>query len=82
MTDRLETLLTAHALEILMTRRGRAQPRERLFQEVWGISNDSSLRTVDTHIRRLRGKLGSAAHMIQTIRGVGYRFGEGDEGGE
>lgn len=66
-------------LEVLMTRRGRGQPRERLLEDVWGRCADGNVRTVDTHIRRLRQKLGEAARYIQTVRGVGYRFGERDE---
>lgn len=62
-------------LEVLMERRGRGQSREQLLEDVWGRSGGSSLRTVDTHIRRLRQKLGDQGRRICTIRGVGYRFG-------
>jgi len=61
-------------LEILARRRGRVQTRERLLQDVWGYENPIDSRTVDTHMRRLREKLGEAAHYLETIRGVGYRF--------
>ena len=61
-------------LEILARRRGRVQTRERLLQDVWGYENPIASRTVDTHMRRLREKLGSAAEYLETIRGVGYRF--------
>ena len=61
-------------LEILARRRGRAQARERLLQDVWGYDNPIDSRTVDTHMRRLREKIGSAADYLETIRGVGYRF--------
>jgi two-component system phosphate regulon response regulator PhoB len=70
------TQIEFRLLEILMSRRGRGQPRERLLQDVWGWSEDQSARTVDTHIRRLREKLGGAAGYIRTIRGVGYCFGD------
>ncbi|HVS54496.1 MAG TPA: response regulator transcription factor [Opitutaceae bacterium] len=61
-------------LEILARRRGRVQTRERLLQDVWGYENPIDSRTVDTHMRRLREKIGPAADYLETIRGVGYRF--------
>ncbi len=61
-------------LEILARRRGRVQTRERLLQDVWGYENPIDSRTVDTHMRRLREKVGEAARFLETIRGVGYRF--------
>lgn len=61
-------------LEILARRRGRVQTRERLLQDVWGYDNPIDSRTVDTHMRRLREKIGDAATRLETIRGVGYRF--------
>jgi two-component system phosphate regulon response regulator PhoB len=61
-------------LEILARRRGRVQTRERLLQDVWGYENPIDSRTVDTHMRRLREKIGDAARFLETIRGVGYRF--------
>jgi DNA-binding response OmpR family regulator len=61
-------------LEVLAQRRGRVQTRDRLLQDVWGYDNPIDSRTVDTHMRRLREKLGSAADYLETIRGVGYRF--------
>jgi len=61
-------------LELLARRRGRVQTRERLLQDVWGYDNPIDSRTVDTHMRRLREKLGAAADQLETIRGVGYRF--------
>ncbi|GAB4240673.1 MAG: response regulator transcription factor [Candidatus Methylacidiphilales bacterium] len=63
-------------LAILMERRGRVQSRDRLLNDVWGYESVIDTRTVDTHIRRLREKLGEAAHYIETIRGVGYRITE------
>ncbi len=61
-------------LEILARRRGRVQTRERLLQDVWGYENPIDSRTVDTHMRRLREKIGPVADYLETIRGVGYRF--------
>jgi two-component system phosphate regulon response regulator PhoB len=63
-------------LAMLMERRGRVQTRDRLLTDVWGYEGDVDTRTVDTHIRRLREKLGKAADAIETVRGVGYRFVE------
>jgi two-component system phosphate regulon response regulator PhoB len=61
-------------LELLARRRGRVQSRERLLQDVWGYDNPIDSRTVDTHMRRLREKIGDTARYLETIRGVGYRF--------
>jgi two-component system phosphate regulon response regulator PhoB len=61
-------------LELLARRRGRVQTRDRLLQDVWGYENPIDSRTVDTHMRRLREKLGLAARNLETVRGVGYRF--------
>jgi two-component system phosphate regulon response regulator PhoB len=63
-------------LAMLMERRGRVQTRDRLLTDVWGYEGDVDTRTVDTHVRRLREKLGKAADYIETVRGVGYRFAE------
>ena len=61
-------------LTMLMERRGRVQSRETLLNEVWGYESLIDTRTVDTHIRRLREKLGKSADHIETIRGFGYRM--------
>ena len=61
-------------LGLLLERRGRVQSRESLLSEVWGYTGTVDTRTVDTHIRRLREKLGSQAGRIETMRGEGYRF--------
>ena len=58
---------------MLARRRGRVQTRDRLLQDVWGYDNPIESRTVDTHMRRLREKLGPAGDVIDTVRGVGYR---------
>jgi two-component system phosphate regulon response regulator PhoB len=63
----------------LASHRGRVQTREHLLDRVWGYTYEGYARTVDTHIRRLREKLGSSGDYIETLRGVGYRFREGKE---
>lgn len=63
-------------LHLLMERRGRVQTREHLLLNVWNYETEIETRTVDTHVRRLREKLGSEADWIETIRGVGYRLAE------
>jgi phosphate regulon transcriptional regulator PhoB len=63
-------------LTLLMERRGRVQSRDALLNDVWGYENIIDTRTVDTHIRRLREKLGRSADCIETIRGFGYRVSE------
>jgi DNA-binding response OmpR family regulator len=61
-------------LRTLMQRRGRVQARDRLLNEVWGYESVIDTRTVDTHVRRLREKLGKAGESIETVRGFGYRL--------
>ncbi len=63
-------------LTTLMQRRGRVQSRDQLLQDVWQYDNVIDTRTVDTHMRRLREKLGRASRYLDTVRGVGYRFAE------
>ena len=63
-------------LRLLMERRGRVQTREHLLINVWNYETEIETRTVDTHVRRLREKLGAEAEWIETIRGVGYRMAE------
>lgn len=63
----------------LVRLRGRVQTRERLLDKVWGYTYEGYARTVDTHVRRLREKLGPSGNLIETIRGVGYRFREEEE---
>jgi two-component system phosphate regulon response regulator PhoB len=63
-------------LALLMERRGRVQGRDRLLNDVWGYESIIDTRTVDTHVRRLREKLGPLASYIETVRGVGYRIAE------
>lgn len=63
-------------LTVLAQRKGRVQSREQLLHDVWEYDNLIDTRTVDTHMRRLREKLGVAAKYLDTVRGVGYRFVE------
>ncbi|MCC6999017.1 MAG: winged helix-turn-helix domain-containing protein, partial [Deltaproteobacteria bacterium] len=56
--------------------RNRVQSRSVLLADVWGITADITTRTVDTHVKRLREKLGSAGAYVETVRGAGYRFTE------
>jgi two-component system phosphate regulon response regulator PhoB len=68
------TALEFRLLKHLIDRKGRVQSRDQLLEDVWGYSSDVTTRTVDTHIKRLREKLGPFGEHILTIRGVGYRF--------
>ncbi len=71
--------LTELELKLLVTlaaRRDRVQDRSTLLTDVWGISGDTATRTVDTHVKRLRGKLRGARIFIESVRGVGYRLSE------
>ena len=74
--DREVVILTAtefRLLKLLMLRKNRVQTRENLLVNVWNYDTDIETRTVDTHVRRVREKLGPYANMIETIRGVGYK---------
>lgn len=70
------TSLEFKLLRTLMQRRGRVQDRDRLLNEVWGYECVIDTRTVDTHVRRLREKLGKAGDAVETVRGFGYRLRE------
>src|SRR5438034_573774 len=70
------TSLEFKLLRTLMQRRGRVQARDRLLNDVWGYESIIDTRTVDTHVRRLRKKLGKAANVIESVRGFGYRLRE------
>ena len=76
------TVLEFKLLTTLMTRKGRVQTRDTLLADVWGIEADITTRTVDTHVKRLREKLGPAGQWVETVRGVGYRFAEDPEARE
>jgi len=70
------TMLEFKLLCTLIERRGRVQERDRLLNDVWGYESAIDTRTVDTHVRRLRKKLGKAADAIESVRGFGYRLRE------
>ncbi|HEY7876660.1 MAG TPA: response regulator transcription factor [Gemmatimonadaceae bacterium] len=75
--DAVELELTPTEYRLLMTlaeRRGRVQGRAHLLETVWDAAPDIQTRTVDMHIQRLRAKLGSAADLVETVRGFGYRL--------
>ncbi len=65
-------------LQALMERRGRTQSRQQLLEQAWDVESHVSeriqTRTVDMHVRRLRGKLGEVGEWIETVRGFGYRL--------
>jgi len=72
-----EVTLTALEFKLLvelMQKKGRVLSREQLLDTVWGIQADIMTRTVDAHVKRLRDKLGSAGDLVETVRGMGYRF--------
>ena len=75
--DGVEVELTALEFKLLVTlydRRNRVQTRTSLLDDVWGIQADITTRTVDTHVKRLREKLGEGAAVVETVRGFGYRI--------
>ncbi len=75
--DGAEIALTALEFKLLgtlLSRVGRVQTRDQLLREVWGMSGDLQTRTVDTHVKRLREKLGSGRDLLETVRGIGYRI--------
>jgi two-component system, OmpR family, phosphate regulon response regulator PhoB len=81
--EEAEVQLTALEFNLLVTlydRRNRVQERAVLLDDVWGIEAAITTRTVDTHVKRLREKLGKAGDYVETVRGVGYRFAEHPEG--
>jgi len=70
------TPLEFRLLTTFMSRVGRVQSREQLLTDVWEMSSEVETRTVDTHVKRLREKLGPARDLLETVRGVGYRLVE------
>jgi two-component system phosphate regulon response regulator PhoB len=70
------TLTEFKLLKVLAQRRGRVQTRERLLYDVWDYNRFLATRTVDTHVQRLRRKLGAAQRHLESVRGVGYRFAQ------
>jgi two-component system phosphate regulon response regulator PhoB len=73
------TPLEFKLLTTLMGRLGRVQSREQLLEDVWEMSSELETRTVDTHVKRLREKLGSGRDLLETVRGIGYRLVEPSE---
>lgn len=77
-----EIELTQMEFKLLVTlieRQGRVQTRERLLSDVWGMDPDIDTRTIDTHVKRLRSKLGKLGNIIETVRGLGYKLEDDDE---
>jgi two-component system phosphate regulon response regulator PhoB len=75
--DEAEVQLTPIEFRLLttfMARLGRVQSREQLLEDVWEMSSEVETRTVDTHVKRLREKLGSGRELLETVRGIGYRL--------
>lgn len=70
------TAVELKLLQFLFANRGRVQSREQLLDRVWGYASTVNTRTVDAHVKRLREKLGEGGHLIETVRGLGYRFVE------
>ena len=68
------TPLEFRLLATFMARLGRVQSREQLLEDVWEMSSELETRTVDTHVKRLREKLGSGRDLLETVRGIGYRL--------
>jgi two-component system phosphate regulon response regulator PhoB len=68
------TVLEFKLLQHLMSQPGRVQTREKLLSDVWGVTSPMETRTVDTHVMRLREKLGNGRERVETVRGVGYRL--------
>jgi two-component system phosphate regulon response regulator PhoB len=68
------TPLEFRLLSTFMSRLGRVQSREQLLEDVWEMSSELETRTVDTHVKRLREKLGSGRELLETVRGIGYRL--------
>ena len=74
-------ILTRIEFKLLVTlikRKGRVQSRDTLLEDVWDMSSDVTTRTIDTHIKRLRKKIGKTGKLIETVRGIGYCFSDED----
>jgi two-component system phosphate regulon response regulator PhoB len=76
------TPLEFRLLVTLMARAGRVQSRDQLLTDVWEMSSEIETRTVDTHVKRLREKLGEARDLLETVRGIGYRLVVPEDRGE
>jgi two-component system, OmpR family, phosphate regulon response regulator PhoB len=80
--DKQEVALTQIEFKLLVTllkRKGRVQSRDKLLEDVWDMASDVTTRTIDTHIKRLREKLGECGKLIETVRGIGYKFSEASQ---
>lgn len=73
------TLKEFEILELLLENRGLVFTRDQLLTKIWGYAFDGESRTVDVHIRSLRQKLGPCGRLIETVRGIGYRIGTGED---
>ena len=77
--DKKEVKLTAMEFKLLVTliqKKGRVQSRDQLLEDVWKLDSDVTTRTIDTHVKRLRQKLGDMGKLVETVRGYGYRLNE------
>ncbi len=74
------TPLEYRLLKVFLERRGRVQTRRQLLKAAWNTDAQIETRTVDMHVSRLRAKLGNDGTLLQTVRGVGYRFRDFEEG--
>jgi two-component system phosphate regulon response regulator PhoB len=77
--NKKEVKLTAMEFKLLTTllkKKGRVQSRDQLLDEVWNLDADVTTRTVDTHVKRLRQKLGVMGKLVETVRSYGYRISE------
>jgi len=70
------TLMEFNLLLTLIKRRGRVQSREKLLDDVWKMDSEVTTRTIDTHIKQIRHKLGKMGKLIETVRGLGYKFSD------
>ncbi len=68
------TSMEFNLLAMLIKRCGRVQSRDQLLNDVWNLDAEVTTRTIDTHVKRLRQKLGKAGELIETVRGFGYRL--------
>jgi two-component system, OmpR family, phosphate regulon response regulator PhoB len=76
------TPLEFRLLTTFMSRLGRVQSREQLLEDVWEMSPEVETRTVDTHVKRLREKLGAGRDLLETVRGIGYRMVDPSDRGQ
>ena len=74
------TPLEYRLLTVFLERRGQVQTRRQLLQAAWNTEAQIQTRTVDMHVARLRAKLGDDGELLETVRGIGYRFHEPEEG--